>query len=105
MAGFPANRDETHTPFTLNGAYQMTVRAKFQVAEIRRYAWDMARGEEASAEVILQCQYDSKLCEEDRSFAKSTPTGKISMRVDNPKAIAALQLGAFFYVDFTPVEQ
>jgi hypothetical protein len=46
--------------------------------------------------------YDQGLAEEDRSFAKATPSGTLEIQVDNPNA--QFELGAFYYLDFTPVE-
>ena len=77
----------------------MTVRAKFTVAEIRRYSWDQGH----SAEIILTPQYDESI-PEDRRFLKATPSGKLAMRVDNPTAIEQLQLGRVFYLDLVPVD-
>lgn len=75
------------------------VRAKFTVAELRRYSWDQGR----SAEVILQPQYDQNI-PEDRRFCAATPSGKFAMRVDNPAALEQLTLGRAFYIDLTPVD-
>lgn len=77
-----------------------TIRAKFTVAEIRRYSWDQGR----SAEVILQPQYDQTI-PEDRRFCEATPSGKFAMRVDNPRALEELRLGRVFYIDMVPVEE
>jgi len=51
-------------------------------------------------EITLTAQYDSSI-EEDRRFAVATPSGQITMYVTNPAAIEQLQLGKFFYVDFS----
>lgn len=73
------------------------VRAKFKVTEHRQYAGDNGK------EIVLQPQYDESI-EEDRRFAKYTPTGRFAMRVDNPLAVEQLALGRTFYLDLTPVE-
>ena len=38
----------------------------------------------------------------DESRSKWTPSGKITMVVTNPDAIAAFDLGKQYYLDFTP---
>lgn len=78
----------------------MNVRAKFMVTEIHRHSWDGGR----AATLVLQPQYDSTI-PEDQRFAQATPSGRLEMRVDNPSAVEALQLGKVFYLDFSPVEE
>jgi hypothetical protein len=75
------------------------VRAKFMVTRVSRRSWDSGRG----ADITLEPQYDSTI-EEDRRYAQATPSGRMEMSVDNPKAIEALALGKTCYVDFTPVD-
>jgi hypothetical protein len=73
------------------------IRAKFKVSEVRQHAWHPT-----GRTIVLEPQYDSSI-EEDRRYATATPSGRIEMFVDNTKAIAALTIGTFFYIDFTPV--
>jgi hypothetical protein len=73
----------------------MPVRAKFQVTSITKHAW-------GGVTIKLTPQYDNTI-EEDRRFAKATPTGEISLQVDNPVASDQLTLGTYFYVDFVEV--
>jgi len=75
----------------------MSVRAKFKVTKV-------AHTEYGGKEVTLTPQYDTSI-EEDRRFAKATPSGTIQLYIDNPPAADQLALGKFFYVDFTEVEQ
>lgn len=42
---------------------------------------------------------------ENERFHRYTPSGTITMTVDNPAADAEFQPGREFYVDFTPVEE
>lgn len=72
------------------------VRAKFQVVEIREHAYN-----KTARTIVLQPQYDMSV-PEDQRFAQATPNGRIEMYVDNPTAVAALEIGKDFYVDFTP---
>ena len=72
------------------------VRAKFRVDKIAKVAWGNG------VEITLSPQYDQSI-PEDRRFATATPSGLITMYVDNPPASDYLKLGGFFYVDFTEV--
>ncbi|HRK36261.1 MAG TPA: hypothetical protein PLJ47_16815 [Candidatus Hydrogenedentes bacterium] len=42
---------------------------------------------------------------EDVNFAKYTPSGQIEMYIDNPSAVAQLEIGKAFYVDFMAVPE
>jgi hypothetical protein len=49
------------------------------------------------------CQYDTKVCEEDKGFQKATPSGMAEFQIDNPKASEQLVIGKAYYFDITPV--
>lgn len=73
------------------------VRAKFRLISITQHSWsDTAKTLEFTAE------YDTTI-EEDRRFAKATPSGTFKMLVDNPVALAQFELGKQYYFDVTPV--
>ncbi len=76
------------------------VRAKFTVFQVIRNYY--GGKEQPGVTIRLSPQYDTTI-EEDRRFSKATPSGEITMHVDNPPAAAALIEGQVFYVDFTPV--
>ncbi len=77
------------------------VRAKFAVQSVTKTYY---QGKENGGVTIkLSPQYDTSI-EEDRRFSKATPSGEITMFVDNPPASEFLIAGGVFYVDFTPVE-
>jgi hypothetical protein len=73
------------------------IRAKFRCISETRTAYNSD-----ARTLVFQPMYDPKLVEEDVSFAKATPSGKLEMFVDNPNA--AFELGADYYIDFTKVE-
>lgn len=75
----------------------MGIRCKMQLESIFAQSW-------GGAKAIFRCTYDSKLCAEDIGFQKATPSGVAEFTIDNPKAMAQLVIGAYYYVDFTPVE-
>jgi hypothetical protein len=79
----------------------MNVRAKFRVTHHEIMDWGPNQGKQVT--VHLSPQYDPNL-KEDQSYAKSTPSGKLTMVVDNPAALAEFVPGRAFYLDFTAVE-
>lgn len=76
------------------------VRAKFKVTCVTTK--EIAPNYPHQKSITLEAVYDQKVAE-DVSFSKATPSGRIEMQIDNPDAIAAMPVGAVFYVDFTPV--
>jgi hypothetical protein len=73
------------------------VRGKFQVVKV-------ATTTHGAKEITLSPQYDMSI-EEDRRYAKATPSGTIQLYIDNPPAADQLALGKFFYVDFTETSE
>lgn len=70
------------------------VRAKFMLTKIGiNYG--------ASRNVEFTPQYDPNL-PEDQRFCKATPSGKFEMLIDNPAALAQLELGKQYYLDLSP---
>lgn len=75
----------------------MSVRAKMQLQKITAHSWS------STAKTLeFQTQYDTSI-PEDQRFTKATPSGSITMQVDNPAALEQFKLGESYYVDFTPV--
>lgn len=75
----------------------MTVRAKLQVTKITKTTW---------GQTILNFSaiYDTMI-PEDQRFQKATPSANFDITIDNPTALAQFELGKFYYIDFTPVEE
>ena len=73
------------------------VRAKCRVTKVTKTV-------EGSVCVSLVAVYDDQI-EESKRFSKATPAGSIELWVDNPPASDYLELGEYFYVDFTRCEQ
>jgi hypothetical protein len=73
----------------------MTVRAKFYVAE----RTEVASSGDPAVRVLLRA-----VCrgEDNKTWAKYTPFGEITMTILNKDASDELTLGDEFYVDFTP---
>jgi hypothetical protein len=51
------------------------------------------------SDIVLTPQYDPN-AKDDEKYAKSTPSGSITLVVDNPPAEAAFEVGKAYYVDF-----
>ena len=77
------------------------VRAKFTVTQIIETRFG-PQPEAAYRTVVLEPRYDQTIPENVR-FLIATPSGKMEMRIDNPKALAEMIPGRAFYVDFTEV--
>ena len=76
----------------------MAIRCKMRLDNVFAQTW-------GGAKAIFSCQYDSKLCEEDRAFQKATPSGMAEFQIDNPKAAEQLIIGQAYYFDITPIPQ
>ena len=74
------------------------VRAKFQVTAITEHVWG-----NGVKTVRFEPRYDASI-PEDQRFAEATPSGELSITVNNPAALEQFKLGQQFYLDFTPVE-
>jgi len=75
------------------------VRGKFTVVEITEFSWS-----KTGRKITLRPEYDDKL-PEDQAYYKATPSGEITMVVDNPPALEQLKIGKKFYVAFTEVPE
>jgi hypothetical protein len=73
----------------------MTVRAKFQLQEIKTYFWSPT-----SKTLVFRASYDQSI-PEDQRFFDATPTGTFEMLVNNPTALVQFELGKFYYFDAT----
>ena len=74
----------------------MSIRCKMRLQNVFAQTW-------GGAKAIFSCEYDAKLCEEDRAFQKATPTGMAEFVIDNPKAAEQLVIGQTYYFDITGV--
>lgn len=74
----------------------MNIKAKFTVITKTQYHG-------GSGNVVLQAVTNTS--EENKTFWKYTPSGKIEMGIDNPAAFDALVLGAEYYVTFEKSEK
>jgi len=73
----------------------MSVRAKFKCISVT-----VGEGEYATAQISLEPVIDGS--DENKSFYKYTPGGRIDLQVVNPAAAGQFSPGQEFYVDFTP---
>ncbi len=83
----------------------MLVRAKFFVNKIERYYTTPGSARVGFSPVTSRKNPDGSYagaCEENKSFASSTPSGEIWMMIENPEAAKQFELGKAYYLDFTP---
>lgn len=86
---------------------KMTVRAKFWVKE-KKHAHVGHNNADVFCDVRLApCYgtYPGGDSEENKSFAKYTPNGEISLGITNPNAIEFFELGKAYYIDFSPAPE
>lgn len=73
------------------------VRAKFQLSSVKHYT-----GTSKTYEFFAV--YDTST-EENARFTKYTPSGTLTITVDNPAVETQFELGKYYYLDFTEVTQ
>lgn len=74
------------------------VRGKFRVTRLTQEAWMQPGGRI----VGLGAVYRDPKSEENTMYHNATPSGEITMTVDNPAAAEFFQLNRNVYVDFSP---
>jgi hypothetical protein len=75
----------------------MNVRAKFMLMSVKHMHW-------GGSEYQFSPQYDPSI-PEDQRFAQASPSGSLTITVDNPAVHAAWKVGEQYYLDFTPVPE
>lgn len=76
-----------------------TVRAKFQCTSEVNTRWSAKAAPNRSYE--FQAVYDPAQ-PDDQRYAKATPTGKLTLTVDNPAV--TFEPGKPYYIDITPAD-
>lgn len=76
----------------------MAVRGKFKLSERTEVEWNRTS---RRLKFHAVCNDDT---DENQKFHKATPSGEISIVVDNPNAVSQFEIGKTYYVDFTPAE-
>lgn len=79
----------------------MAVRAKFRCMSETHKKWG-PEDSHVTRSYEFMAVYD-EITPEDRRFAKATPSGSITITVDNPAVV--FEPGRSYYLDFTPVEE
>ena len=90
----------------------MKTRCKFTVTEVTECQpwpnWEKGKdgklrnvGEIRRQKIELNAEYDPDT-PEDQRFQKATPTGGMSITIENPAMIDAFKPGESYYVDLTP---
>jgi hypothetical protein len=109
--GPPAARCQCSQRYTLTGAQAGSirevsmVRAKFKVVHIGLTEGRDKQGQPCVQHTVtLQPVYSSNPAHENKAFWDATPAGKIELGIVNTAAGEQFELGAEFYVDFTPAK-
>lgn len=74
------------------------MRAKFSVRQITKY------DHLTQTDVKLSPVYSDDPESENKKFWDATPSGELTMRINNPAAADFFELGREYYLDFTPVD-
>lgn len=76
------------------------IRAKFKLQEVKEFANSSSKHLRFTA----VCLADNEV-EENRRYHKYTPSGELTISIDNPPAFGQFKLGDFYYLDFTPAPE
>jgi len=75
------------------------IRAKFHVSFIK----DFMNGDEKDSESVeMHAVYSGS--NENKSFAKATPSAQLSMNISNPSAFGFFKAGREYYLDFSEAD-
>ena len=74
------------------------VRGKFTLQAVTKHHWSPT-----AQTFVFRAIYDTTT-EENRRFSQATPTGELTMTVDNPPAQEFFELGKTYYLDFSKAE-
>lgn len=77
-----------------------TIRAKMSVSTVTRNA-DQS-GNISSENITLQAVYGGS--EENKQWSKWTPSGTLTMTINNPDAFGKLLPGQFYFIDLVPTD-
>jgi hypothetical protein len=78
-----------------------TMRAKFQIASVERFATSEKIKFHA---VAKSTAYPEDGSDEDNTFAKFSPQASCEITIANPALLGKFEPGQKFYVDFTPAD-
>jgi len=76
------------------------VRAKFRVNAIRNVAAYNSSTHETTFVELVPAAGDAN-----KTWSKWTPSGKLEMQINNPEALKQFELGACYFLDFTPAPE
>lgn len=84
----------------------MAIRAKFKVQSVQDNVGRASNGTDKKYTEIVRMSpvFSSDPNHENRAFWDATPSGDLSMWINNPKAWGTFKAGQEFYVDFTEAD-
>lgn len=83
----------------------MAVRAKFRVTSVRPVQHTNHKtGEVIQTQEVWEMQpvYSADPADENHTFWKATPSGSLTLNIDNPEAWGTWEQGQEVYLDLTP---
>lgn len=78
----------------------VTMRAKFQVSKVERFA----ECDRITCNAVAAKTYPADGSDEDNTYARFSPQGELTLTIENPALLGKIQPGRKFYLDFTPAE-
>jgi len=78
----------------------VTMRAKMQVNKVEQFA----ESETVYLNAVAAKSYPADGSDEDNTYAKFSPSGKLELTIANPALRGKVQAGQKFYVDFTAAD-
>lgn len=82
----------------------MIGRCKFKVTNILPAYPNLDPNQYPAKRVVFETQYDPSV-EEDISFTKATPSGRMDVIIENTAVLAKLVVGQYVYLDINPVTE
>lgn len=79
----------------------VTMRAKFQVNKVERFA---GQDRITCNAVARSSGYPEDGSDEDNTYAKFSPSGELSLTIANPALVGKINPGQKYYLDFTPAD-
>jgi hypothetical protein len=80
------------------------VRAKFYVASVTKFG-SCHDGKAQTNSINVVCHPVTNGCEENKSFSKWTPSGKLELSITNPDVFDFFKEGSEIYLDISQVSQ
>lgn len=81
--------------------------AKFQINNVEPISFDGGKTvaqEKINLMAVSEKPFDAEGASEDNTFARYTPSGELSITVQNPALLGKFKVGEKYYLEFTKAE-